>query len=126
MNFSALLVHGLSAICVFGDIVSARVLATAVIVNLVTLVGALAAACSRWAGCPIPAWIWYGLAGLGFMAFQSVLLSTVLALTIMASRSHMSFIPIRDGGYFIRGVTALSPTLGSVASQPRQQVVVRA
>ena len=126
MNFSALLVHGLSAICVFGDIVSARVFAGAVALTALTAGGGMAALCAHWAtGWTIPLWTRYLLASLLFMDVQSVLLAIVLAFTIIANRSQMSFIPVRDGRYFVRGQKQIFPALPAVPSRPPAPVVIR-
>jgi polyisoprenyl-phosphate glycosyltransferase len=106
MNFAALLVHGLSAICVFSDIVSARVLATAAALTTLTAAGAAAAWGAHFvAGWQVPAWIIVLLAGMAFVDVQALLLGVVLAFTIIANRSQMSFIPVRDGRYFVRSQT---------------------
>ena len=124
MNFSALLVHALSAICVFSDIVSARVLAAAVALTALTAGGGVAALAAHWAiGWSIPIWVRFVLASLLFLDVQAVLLAVVLAFTIVANRSQMSFIPLRDGKYFVRGQSALyPPPTAATTVTSRQQV----
>ena len=110
MNFWALLIHGLSAICVFGDIASARVLAAAVAGTLLIATTALAAITVHWTGgWQIPEWGVYLWAGMLFLCVQAMLLAGILSFTIIASRSNMSFIALRDGRYVVRSVSQLMP-----------------
>jgi hypothetical protein len=113
MNFSALLVHGLSAITVFSDIVSARALAAAAGLALLTAGGIAAAAGLHLAtGWMPPRWVTWLAAGLALASLQAVILTTLLAFTILSKRSQTSFIPLRDGRYFIRGKTQIFPSTG--------------
>jgi glycosyltransferase involved in cell wall biosynthesis len=102
MNFVALLVHGLSAISVFSDVVSARLLVTASV--LIGLLAAFIAAVigARWgARLVIPGWLTL-LAGILFVVLtQAVLASFFLVFTIISARANMSFIPRRDALHFV-------------------------
>jgi polyisoprenyl-phosphate glycosyltransferase len=121
MNFSALLVHGLSAITVFSDIVSARALAASVGLAVLTVGCIGMGACLHLAtGWTVPRWAAYFAAALLFLCLQAVLLATVLAFTILSNRSQTSFIPLRDGRYFIRRKTQIfSSTDGGHQSRIR-------
>ncbi len=102
MNFVALLVHGLSAISVFSDIVSARLLVTAsvLIASLAAFIAAVIG--MRWGTrLPIPDWVTL-LAGILFVVLtQAVLASFFLVFTIISARANMSFIPRRDALHFV-------------------------
>lgn len=124
MNFCALFLHGMSAISVFGDIVSARALVASSSLTLVTLAAGLA---GLWlhsaAGLEIPVWAVYFWATTLFLSVQAVLLAFVLSITILASRGSMSFLPLRDAHHFVRGLTQLAL---SVPTETRTREVLRA
>jgi len=102
MNFVALLVHGLSAISVFSDIVSARLLIMAS-AFIALLIGAGATVVGmRWtAHLAIPGWAGYMAAILFIMLTQALLGAFLLLFTIISARANMSFIPWRDAPHFI-------------------------
>ena len=124
MNFYALLVHGLSAICVFGDIVSARALAAALsFFALAAGVGLAVFGLHSGAGWAIPTWALYLCAAVALLSVQAVIAAIVLSFIIIGGRSQMSFLPLRDGRYFIRGLTQLARAESS--SRPPAPAVTR-
>jgi hypothetical protein len=126
MNFSALLIHGLSAICVFGDVVSARVLTAAVASSLVLLAGgASAAGLSAATSWTVPFWAVCSWAVVLFLCVQTILLAAFSSFTTIGSRSSTNFIPLRDAQFFIRGLTQLTPA-SQVRAQAPPRTVVRA
>jgi hypothetical protein len=93
MNFVSLLVHGLSAISVFSDQVSARLLAFS---SLLALAGAISVFRT---GFTPGAWVLLALAA------QSLTVATLFALTIVSRRSATNFLLLRDARYFIQSET---------------------
>ena len=102
MNFVALLVHGLSAISVFSDIVSTRLLVTAS-VFIAVLAASLAAVIGvRWSTqLAVPSWLTYLAAILFVVLTQAVLASFFLVFTIISGRANMTFLPRRDAPQFV-------------------------
>lgn len=100
MNFVSLLVHGLSAISVFSEVVSARLLAASAVFALAGLI--LIPAASAFAA---------GL--LLVLVLQAITFAVLFCFLIVSSRSAMSFLPARDAEYFILSKTtcpnAVSP-----------------
>lgn len=94
MNYTSLLVHGLSAISVFSDTVGAR---------LLLLSGVFAAAVV--AGLALWRPDGFGAAIGVMVALQAITFATLFAFTIISGRSQMSFLPLRDAPYFILGIT---------------------
>jgi hypothetical protein len=91
MNFAALVVHGLSAISVFGDIAATRLL-------LLTVLGALAVlAASPWTVAALA------------LVVETTILAALSVFLIIGLRSHMTFLPLRDAGHFIESVKPLKP-----------------
>ena len=103
MNFPSLVVHGLSAISVFSDIVGARLLAALTGVTLLAVVSIGAVIAVRWlTGLAIPGWATYTSGLLLVILMQCVVASFLLVFTIVSSRTGAGFLPIRDAGYYIR------------------------
>jgi len=102
MNFISLLVHGLSAISVFSDVVGARLLALAAlaIVAAAALVGVVAGV-RLFTDLAIPGWATYVTGILLIVLAQALIVSLALVFIIVNGRGNSSFLPIRDAGYFI-------------------------
>ena len=110
MNFVALLVHGLSAISVLGDIVSARLLVVASAFSGLLAVLIAAVVALRWTtNFAIPGWATFTVAILLVILTQTVLASFLLVFTIISARANMSFIPLRDAQHFIDRQERLFP-----------------
>ncbi len=103
MNFVSLVVHGLSAISVYSEIVGVRFLiATGILLGLLCglVVVALAAGLGAWA------WIVAGL--LLVLAVQVGSLSLFFVFGALGGRQGASFIPARECGIFVRGLHELT------------------
>jgi polyisoprenyl-phosphate glycosyltransferase len=120
MNFLALVIHGLSAILVHGEVVGVRlllgtlVMLTAALVSLLTFVGVGVLTHSS-----ISEWVLIagGLGGL--LLLQGVTLSILLVFFTLSSRSNAAFLPVRDYQYFIAGIQPLFPqTLDAAPPRP--------
>ena len=113
MNFVALVVHGLSAISVYSDVVFTRlIVASAGLVGL-TLVGLTAVALIRaTTSLAIPGWASY-VAGILLVIFlQAVSLIASLIFLVLGSRQQAVVIPRRDYGFYVGRVY----DLGTAAS----------
>jgi glycosyltransferase involved in cell wall biosynthesis len=98
MNFIRLLLHGLSAFFVYGEIVGARLL-VAIAIALVTLVTFVAIAVAAHLTDSFGA-----LALLGLILLQALPVALILVFTVIGSRVNLGFLPIRDCPYFVSGV----------------------
>ncbi len=111
MNFIGLLLHGLSAFFVYGDIVGARLL---VVIALALLLEVLAVAVGlgvRFTASPsIFSLLIYLAAILGIILLQAIPITLILVFTVIGSRSNIGFLPIRDCPYFVSKVERLFPT----------------
>ena len=103
MNFVSLLVHGLSAMSVFSDQVSARVLIGAM--GLATI---LAASMLLWPG--ENGWVMI------LLGVEVIMLSLQFVFTIISGRNNLGFIPIRDSRYFTMSRTAILQRINSMDS----------
>jgi len=108
MNFVSLLTHGLNAISVFSDQVSARLLAATAAFALVTGgVGTLGLIGWRVAGERLPGWLPFAVAALLVLALQTLAFATVFVFTVANRRSATGFMLQRDAPYFILGKTTV-------------------
>ena len=89
MNFVSLLIHGLAAMSVFSDIISARLLAASAIFAVLGI-GLIA-----WTGMSVAAGILLALAA------QSLTFAALFALAIVSRRSSVNFLLLRDAPHFI-------------------------
>lgn len=108
MNFVALVLHGLSAISVFAEIVGARL--TMAILGLVSLLTALLVAVPiiRWGtDLAIPGWATTAAGLLLVIVLQMLTVALGLTLLVLFNRNNLSFLPLRDYRFFIAGVQKL-------------------
>ena len=110
MNFIALLLHGLSAFFVYGDILGARLLVS--IAAVLTLGGALAATgivVHYTTSLVIPGLLAYLVGILGMVFLQAILIALILVFTVIGGRANLGFLPLRDCPYFVSGVRRIFP-----------------
>jgi len=110
MNFAALVVHGLSAISVFGDIVGTRLLAAAAVLGgmaMLTLVGV--AGIRFGTTLAIPGWATFTVGLLLILLCQLAVACLLFVFVILAARTGLTFLPIRDYPHFVAHVTRISP-----------------
>jgi hypothetical protein len=108
MNFVSLLIHGLSAMSVFSDQVSARLLTAAVGFAAVAmgLIGVTAGV--RWfTDLAIPGWATFTVGLLLLLVIQLLSFATLFAFLIASRRSSVNFLLTRDAPYFILGKTTV-------------------
>jgi glycosyltransferase involved in cell wall biosynthesis len=102
MNFVNLVVHGLSAISVYGELVGIRLLVVTVLMVLATLAGLAGVVFVRlattWA---IPGWATTAVGILLVILMQALMLSLVFSFVILGGRQGSAFLPRRDYAYFI-------------------------
>lgn len=101
MNLVALVAHGLSAVSVFRETVSTRVLLGASAIVTVGWLLLLALLTEVMRGAALPSWIWMtvGLVGLGVL--QIIIVALAFTLATLASREHFNVLPVRDCGLFV-------------------------
>lgn len=110
MNFVALLVHGFSAISVFSDTVSTRLLvAASALTPLLAVSTAPLVALSWGAHFRVPAWASFAGAVLLVILVQGVIGSFLLAFFILSARANTGFFPLRDSQFYIDRLERLFP-----------------
>lgn len=101
MNFVSLVVHGLSAMSVYGDTIGVRLLVLAAVAVTALLAGTLGLGVAYLMGAPLPGWTGAALAILAGLLLQMLMTSLVFILIVLAGRDSSSFLPVRDHVYFI-------------------------
>lgn len=116
MNFFSLVLHGLSAMSVFSDIVAVRLMCACLMLALLFAAGLGVVIWIRLlTTLAIPGWATSASGLLCLLFLQALMMSLVFVFVILADRSGDHFMPIRDYRHFILDVrnfypTALQPT----------------
>lgn len=96
MNFTSLLLHGLSAISVYLDIVVVRILIFASLIGFISLIGiGIVVFLRLFTSTAIPGWATTAVGILTIIMSQAVLFSAVAAIAILNQRSRLLIIPAR-------------------------------
>ena len=102
MNYTSLIVHGMSAISVFGETVAVRLLCVVSLLMLFTIGGLVTNVLIRFCtDLAIPGWATNLTGILGIVMLNLLLLAIFSVLMMLNSRDRLSFLPIRDWQYFI-------------------------
>jgi len=109
MDFTALVSHGMSALSVHSELIGVRLLVVTLLVAGVLLFVSAATLAVPKTLATVPGWALAvgGLAVL-FLA-QTVVSAVIFVFLVLHGRSQPLFIPIRDYGYFVRGLTSHAP-----------------
>lgn len=108
MNFTQLVIHGLSAISVYGDNVGVRLVVLSSLMIVISFAGIVVVVAIRLlTTLAIPGWASMAMGNLVLLLFQSVLLSAAFSFTVLSGRQGASFFPIRDYHPFVRRVRQL-------------------
>ena len=102
MNFVNLVIHGLSAISVYGDIVGVRLLVAASgLIVATTFALACTVAVRLWTEMAIPGWATSTVGVLVVILLQAIMFCIVFSFMILGDRNRATFLPIRDYAYYI-------------------------
>ncbi|GAB5442147.1 MAG: glycosyltransferase family 2 protein [Fuerstiella sp.] len=105
MNFTSLVMHGLSALSVFSDRISTRLLLGSGIAASVTILAMAAVTVIRFAtGLAIPGWASNVFGFLLILLMQIGTFMFLFSFLVLSSRGVGTFLPIRDYHFFVAGV----------------------
>ena len=108
MNFVKLVVHGLSAISLYSDIIGVRMLMMSMSLGVLTVLAMvlmiLIGAITQLA---LPGWTATIFGILLLILFQSVMFSILFSFIILGGRQGTSFLPCRDYVWYVGGVSKL-------------------
>jgi glycosyltransferase involved in cell wall biosynthesis len=110
MNVVALVIHGLSAISVFSEIVGVRLLLASLgLIGLGAVLFVLGLIAKLSGGVAVPEWAGPTLGVAVAVMAQAVVVFFLVAFMTLRNRQNLSFLPVRDYAYFVEGVTMLRP-----------------
>jgi glycosyltransferase involved in cell wall biosynthesis len=102
MNIISLVVHGMSAISVFGETVAVRLLCFIGLLIILTLTGLAATVLIKFfTDLAIPGWATNLTGILGIVLLNLLLLAIFSVILLLNSRDRLSFLPLRDWKYFV-------------------------
>jgi len=102
MNFVALIVHGISAISVFGDVVGVRLLVASLVGSMLAAAGIVAVIAIRvFTNRAIAGWATYSIGALTVILIQFVTVAFSFTFAFLANRTSLSFVPLRDYELFV-------------------------
>lgn len=123
MNFTALVVHGLSALSIFSHIIGVRLLIVSGVLMLAAGVGVVVG-CVNVGGVPGGGnWMTGASAWLLATLVQAGVLGAAFVLLVLSGRQGTTFIPKRDYHYFVASVTRVSPRSCSCAADSAKMPV---
>ena len=112
MNLVSLILHGLSAISVHGDVIGVRALIASLVAVALSVAGIVVVVAIRLAtDLAIPGWASFLVAVLAAILLQALSLSLVFVFVILNSRNYFSAIPRRDYREYVIGEDLLYPGL---------------
>jgi polyisoprenyl-phosphate glycosyltransferase len=102
MNLTALVVHGMSAMSIYTDIVFVRILIAAAAIAISSLAAIVCVAVIRIAtDLAIPGWATTVVGDLLIVLLQTAVLVVATTLVVLSNRSAPPIVPIRDYGAFL-------------------------
>jgi len=110
MNFVSLVVHGLSAISVFGERVGVRLLVALSVLTGFVFIGLISIVIIQFSTeIEVPVWITYTTGILFVFLVQIIMLMLVFAFIVLGSRVSPSFIPMRDYIFYVGEIQKMYP-----------------
>ncbi|MBL7924991.1 MAG: glycosyltransferase [Bacteroidia bacterium] len=104
MNFFTLVIHGLSAIAVYTDILAVRILVSTFFLICIALIGILTVTAIRFfTPFAIPGWASFVVLSFLIIIFQAFLISLLLLFNVLSYRTQRHFIPALEYQNFISG-----------------------
>lgn len=110
MNFVSLVMHGLSAMAVYSDIVMVRLLLMSLAVSAITAFGILYVVFEKlFTNLAIPGWATSAVGILAIIMVQALMMFTIAAFNMMSVRTIKGFIPLLDAPSFVRARRTIFP-----------------
>ncbi len=102
MNLAALIIHGLSAMSVYSDLIFVRVLLAAMASGVLTLIGiAVVVAVRMTTTLAIPGWATTAFGDLIIILLQTVVIVIATTLMMLSTRSQRPIVPYVDAPTFV-------------------------
>jgi len=108
MSFVGLVLHGLSAMSVYSDIIGIRILLSTAALVVVGLIALLVIVVIRYGtSWAIPGWATNVFGTTLMLIFQAVIISLLFTFGVLASRGGQPFVPVRDCPHLVLSVKGL-------------------
>jgi polyisoprenyl-phosphate glycosyltransferase len=105
MDFTSLVINGLSSISVFSDTIGVRALLLSTTLSVMTVAGIIAVVLIKmFTTLAIPGWASSLVSALFIILFQSLVGTLIFAFMILNSRSTLAFLPKKDYHIFTLGI----------------------
>jgi hypothetical protein len=102
MSLASLIVHGLSAMSVYIDIIFVRILMAGTALACLTMLGMLTVVLIRlFTEFGVPGWASTMIGDLAIILVQSLILMVATSLMVLATRSNRQIVPIIDSSAFV-------------------------
>ncbi len=102
LNFTALVIHGLSAMSCYNEIIATRLLFSTFVTILLYVAGIIVIVSVKlFTNLAVPGWATYTIGILTIISLQVLLLSMTFIFTLLGNRKNQPFIPLRDYKNFI-------------------------
>jgi glycosyltransferase involved in cell wall biosynthesis len=110
MSFVSLVMHGLGAISVHGDVAGVRALIATVLLIAVSLIAiSIVVVIRATTDLAIPGWASTLTASFFIILMQAVMVALLFAFMVLNSRSSSGFLPRRDYVYFVSSTRKIFP-----------------
>lgn len=110
MNLNSLVLHGLSAMSVFTDVIFVRVMLVTAMVAALSVLGICAATIIRLTtDLAIPGWATTAVGSLMIILLQTIVIAVASTLMMLAGRSNRPIVPMTDAPVYIARRDTLSP-----------------
>ena len=115
MDFISLVVHGLSAISVFGETAGTRILVAAGSLCGLLIIGSIAVICIKFFTLlAVPGWATFTTGLLLILLLQVMSTSASFLFFVLNNRNASSFIPLRDYSLYINNTEQIYPNGGQI------------
>jgi polyisoprenyl-phosphate glycosyltransferase len=103
MNYVSLIMHGLSAISVFGEVIGIRALLAMIMVSALSILSIVVVVTIRlfMPQIAVPGWASYLVVSFMVILLQSLTMTLFFIFMILHSRNYTNFLPKRDYEYYI-------------------------
>jgi glycosyltransferase involved in cell wall biosynthesis len=102
MNFTQLIIHGLSGVAIFADIVTTRIILFSLLTIFSSIVGiGLVVYIRLTTEMAIPGWATYSVLALAILLFQALLISFFTLFIFLSNRSSLGIKPIKEYQSFL-------------------------
>jgi glycosyltransferase involved in cell wall biosynthesis len=110
MNFTRLILHGLSAVSVYADFMAIRLILLSFFLIVATIAGIIGVAFVRlFTELAIPGWATFTVLGLGILFFLALLLGLFLLFNVLTMKTQKTIIPAKDYMDYIITVKTIEP-----------------